>query len=213
MDLIIDGLLIAGALFAGAYCWVLSTRVRALKSLDSGLGGAIVQLTRQIELARATLDEARAGSRETRQDLAQLVARSDTAAAQLRLLLAAIEKTGPPAQSAPTAVAFVASLLASDLSAAPPEPVVSPPAAVDDRAVRRREGPKLVTLPEPEPDQAPVSIFGAEPDDAVAVPKPRRSLALDGLLRRRPAPEQPPAARSEEELIAALSALAAGGDR
>ena len=60
MDLLMNGLLMAATLFAGGYCWVLARRVRDLKSLDSGLGGAIVTLTRQIELARATLEEARA---------------------------------------------------------------------------------------------------------------------------------------------------------
>ena len=60
MDLLMDGLLMAATLFAGIYCWVLARRVEALKSLDQGLGGAIVTLTRQIELARTTLDEARA---------------------------------------------------------------------------------------------------------------------------------------------------------
>ena len=89
MDLLMNGLLIAATLFAGGYCWVLARRVRDLKSLDSGLGGAIVTLTRQVELARTTLDEARAASRDTRQDLAQLVAKADGAAGQLRLLIAA----------------------------------------------------------------------------------------------------------------------------
>ena len=54
MDVIMDGLLLAASLFAALYCWVLSRRVRALQSLDAGLGGAIVTLTRQIELARAS---------------------------------------------------------------------------------------------------------------------------------------------------------------
>ena len=89
MDLLMNGLLIAATLFAGGYCWVLARRVRDLKSLDSGLGGAIVTLTRQVELARTTLDEARTASRDTRQDLAQLVAKADGAAGQLRLLIAA----------------------------------------------------------------------------------------------------------------------------
>jgi hypothetical protein len=90
LELLTDGLLLAATLFAGTYCWVLARRVDALKDLDRGLGGAIVRLTRQIELARATLDEARASSREGRQDLAQLSARAETAAGQLRLLLAAV---------------------------------------------------------------------------------------------------------------------------
>ena len=48
MDVLMNGLLLAATLFAGGYCWVLARRVRDLKSLDRGLGGAIVTLTRQI---------------------------------------------------------------------------------------------------------------------------------------------------------------------
>lgn len=89
MDLIMDGLLMAGTLFAGLYCWVLSRRVRDLKNLDSGLGGAIVSLTRQIELARATLEEAQAGAKENRNELQRLVAEAETVSGRLKLMMAA----------------------------------------------------------------------------------------------------------------------------
>lgn len=178
MDVIMDGLLLAASFFAALYCWVLSRRVRALQSLDSGLGGAIVTLTRQIELARATLEEAKSGARETRQDLSELTARADAGAAQLRLLLAALERAPAPAQAA-----------------APVEPM----------AVRRPEppGPRLVPDPEPE-----LPAAGPEEDPA-SVPKPRRALSLGGLIRRGVvAAEADPA---DEDVVAALTALAAGG--
>ena len=69
MDVLMNGLLLTATLFAGGYCWILSRRVRDLKSLDTGLGGAIVTLTRQIELARGTLEEARTATREKARDL------------------------------------------------------------------------------------------------------------------------------------------------
>jgi hypothetical protein len=62
MDVLMDGLLATATLFAGGYCFVLARRVNDLKSLDKGLGGAIVTLTRQVELARTTLEEARAAT-------------------------------------------------------------------------------------------------------------------------------------------------------
>jgi hypothetical protein len=102
LGLLTDGLLLAATLFAGTYCWVLARRVDALKDLDRGLGGAIVQLTRQIELARATLDEARASTRDGRQDLAQLSARAETAAGHLRLLLAAVNDPNGAEPSEPS---------------------------------------------------------------------------------------------------------------
>ena len=87
MDLLMNGLLTAATLFAGGYCWVLARRVRDLKSLDSGLGASIVTLTRQVELARTTLDEARSASKDSRYELTQLIARADVAAGQLLSLI------------------------------------------------------------------------------------------------------------------------------
>lgn len=205
MDLIMNGLLVAATLFAGIYCWVLSGRVRRLASLESGLGGAIVTLTRQIELARTTLDEARAASRDSRQDLGQLVARADTAAAQLRLHLAAIERAEPPAAPVP---------------AAKPPSAEEPATPVEDLALRRREGPRLVAPPAPEPEPQPEPERPAPAPDlgdaaAPGVPKPRQTLTLDGMLRRRAPREaaEAPEIRSEADLLAALSAIAAGGER
>jgi hypothetical protein len=231
MDLFVDGLLIAATLFAGAYCWVLSRRVQALKSLDSGLGGAIVTLTRQIELARATLEEARAGSRETRQDLAQLVARAEAAGAQLRLLIAATPAPQSAPQPAPLPAAPVAAsapvMPAVQPAPAQPEPAPAPRAVAERVAVDapppeaiaalRREGfgPRLVPAPEPEPEAEPVRDAAPQPAAAELLPQPRRMPPIESLLRRpgpparasdRPTPE-------EEALIAALSAIAAGGER
>jgi hypothetical protein len=101
MDLLMNGLLMAATVFAGGYCWILARRVHDLKSLDKGLGGAIVTLTRQIELARTTLEEAKSSSRDTSRELSQLVARADGAAGQLRILLAATP--APPAPAPATA--------------------------------------------------------------------------------------------------------------
>lgn len=80
MELLTNGLLLAATLFAGGYCWVLARRVRELKSLDRGLGKSIVTLTRQIELARTTLEESRNAAKVSRSDLKDLIAKADEAA-------------------------------------------------------------------------------------------------------------------------------------
>ena len=197
MDLLMNGLLMAATLFAGGYCWVLARRVRALKSLDSGLGGAIVTLTRQVELARTTLDEARAASRDTRQDLAQLVARADGAAGQLRMLIAAARVAGPRA------------------GARPPPPRRSPspqqrrrcrslPAPPPRRRCPRRWSP---SVPCRSPGPEPAAPRAAAPHLS-EVPKPRALAPIENPLRRKE-PEPAPAS-SEDDIIEALSALAGG---
>lgn len=205
MDVMMDGLLLAASLFAALYCWVLSRRVRALQSLDAGLGGAIVTLTRQIELARVTLEEAKSGARETRQDLAELTARADAAAAQLRLLLAAVERAPAPTPArAPVPVEPPAARRQE-----PAGPRLAPDPAPDSVLESRREAA-------PEPLHEPVQDRVREPraagpeEDPASVPKPRRALSIGGLMRRRaPAGEADPA---DEDVVAALAALA-GGDR
>ena len=200
MDLLMNGLLTVATLFAGGYCWVLARRVRDLKSLDKGLGGAIVTLTRQIELARTTLDEARAGSKASKQELAQLVARADAAAGQLRLLLAAAA-AGPTAPPDPAAPAATATEPAATLPAEP--------APTATRIIESREAPALSL-----PSVGLRSILGkppaeaAEPGEAAAdVPKPRPLLPIENPLRRfRPGAE--PAVTSEDDIIEALRALA-----
>jgi hypothetical protein len=47
---------------------------------------------------------------------------------------------------------------------------------------------------------------------ADAIPKPRRPLSLEGLMRRA-APAAPETPRTEADLMAALSAIAAGAER
>lgn len=192
MALLMDGLLIAATLFAGGYCWVLARRVEALKDLDKGLGGAIVTLTRQIELARATLEEARSAAKDTRHDLGQLSARAETAAGQLRLLLAAIKEP----EMAARATAF------------------QPPAPVAEVGTER-DIARIPTIPrQPVVPRAVVRETAVEPEarEPVArpdLPKPRLMPSLDGFLRR--SKPEPTAARGEDEILNALSALAGGG--
>lgn len=203
MDLLMNGLLMVATMFAGGYCWVLSRRVRDLKSLDKGLGGAIVTLTRQIELARATLEEAKAGSKTSKDELAQLVSRADVAAGNLRLLLAATPPPVPPA--------------ARPLPPEPPltaghreEPAL--PAATPAPAPARKVGTLLSMFTTAEPAEAePKDAAAPAAIEAPAVPKPRALMPIDNPLRRfRPEPEAPAeaAAASEDDLIAALRVMA-----
>jgi len=206
MDVLMNGLLLAATLFAGSYCWVLARRVRDLKSLDRGLGGAIVTLTRQIELARGTLEEARATTRDTGRDLNQLIGRAESAAATLKGALAA-------ARDLETRV------VAAGVPAAPPvRPEPEPaPAPMRERAPAGAPNLRLaVPAAEEEPEAEAEPRFVAASGRAMAledfVPKPRSLPPMESPLRPR-AVAASPVPRSEDELMEALSALATGGRR
>ncbi len=210
MDLLMNGLLIAATLFAGGYCWVLGRRVQDLKSLDRGLGGSIVTLTRQIELARTTLDEARGASQETRADLDRLIGKAEAAANQLRLLIAAAPAAPPPAPEP------VRSPAPPPGPPPAPEPVRAPLAAVPVAGERGVEvGFAVADLmalarpPEVAAEAPAVAMNLAE------VPKPRALVPVENPLRRAKGAAAKPGAAAdavgEEAILEALSALAAGG--
>ena len=93
MELIADGLLIAGALTAALYCWVLARRVNALKAMDSGLGGAIAGLSARVEQTKASLADTKASTSDITRELSSLSARAEIAAGRLELLLATLHET------------------------------------------------------------------------------------------------------------------------
>ncbi|MFT3974360.1 MAG: DUF6468 domain-containing protein [Amaricoccus sp.] len=164
MDLLMNGLLLAATCFAGTYCWVLARRVRDLKSLDKGLGGAIVTLTRQVELARTTLEEARTSSRDTRTELSKMVQQADTAANQLRLLIAAAPHAAPvrpapaPAPAPAPMPAEMSAPVQAPIQAAAPAPAPTPEATPDMEAgeIWNRREP-LLTAPAPSPAFQPAA--------------------------------------------------------
>lgn len=190
MDLLMNGLLLAATCFAGSYCWVLARRVRDLKSLDSGLGGAIVTLTRQVELARTTLEEARSSSRDTKLELAKLVEEADTTAGRLRLLIAAAPHPAParpeaaaepPVAARPTSHADALVRRDAPVAARDPEPVAPPPLRLARRPAAA--APTIV------PEDAPAAAAPAEA--AIQIPTLDRLAA--GPLARPRAPEADPA--------------------
>lgn len=94
MELISDGLLIAGALTATLYCWILSRRVAALRDMDNGVGGAIASLSEQANRLHQSLQEARAGSAGLSRELAEASDRAEKAAERLERLLGSARVQG-----------------------------------------------------------------------------------------------------------------------
>ncbi len=96
MGLIADVLLIAGALGAAFYCMVLARRIKSLSRLDSGLGGAISELSAQVEEMRASVKAATQASGTGIKDLMEVTGRAEIAAGRLELLLSTVHERGQP---------------------------------------------------------------------------------------------------------------------
>lgn len=93
MEIIADGLLLAGTLAAAFYCYVLARRMRKLTDLDAGLGGAITALSRQVEEMRTSVDAAKHVSGASAKELVSMTARAEIAAGRLELLLATLHES------------------------------------------------------------------------------------------------------------------------
>ena len=103
MDLIADGLLLAGAVTAAFYCWILSVRVKGLKDLDTGLGSAIAALSHRVKDMQTTLQSAKSATGEKMSDLEELSKRAERATKDLKKLLAAVAAAKDQPKSSETA--------------------------------------------------------------------------------------------------------------
>ncbi len=90
MTLIADILLVAAALGAGIYCFVLARRLKKFNDLEKGVGGAVAVLSTQVDDLNATLNAAQELSRVTNTDMRGLVAQAETVAKRLELMMASM---------------------------------------------------------------------------------------------------------------------------
>lgn len=104
MELIADILLVAGALGAGFYCFVLARRLSRFNDLENGVGGAVAVLSAQVDDLTKTLAQAQKTAGESTAKLDGLTERAEGVAKRLELLVASMH----------------------DLPEAAPEPVAEP---------------------------------------------------------------------------------------
>lgn len=90
MDLIADTLLVAGALGAGIYCFVLSRRLSRFNDLEKGVGGAVAVLSAQVDDLTKTLETARKTASTSTESLDGLTERAEAVARRLELLVASM---------------------------------------------------------------------------------------------------------------------------
>lgn len=90
MAFIADILLVAGALGAGFYCHVLSSRLRRFTDLEKGVGGAVAVLSTQVDDLSITLTRSQKAAEGPLANLRQATERAESAGRQLELLLASL---------------------------------------------------------------------------------------------------------------------------
>jgi len=88
MSLIADALLIAAALGAGFYCFVLSRRLRRFTDLEKGMGGAVAVLSVQVEDMKTALTEAQKTAGESAARLEETTLRAEDVARRMEFALA-----------------------------------------------------------------------------------------------------------------------------
>ena len=95
MELIADILLVAGALGAGLYCFVLARRLKRFTDLEKGVGGAVSVLSAQAEELKNSLESARHASDQSGLTLLDLTQRAESVAQRLELMMASMHDVIP----------------------------------------------------------------------------------------------------------------------
>ena len=97
MEMIADILLVAGALGASVYCFVLARRLARFNDLETGVGGAVAVLSAQVDDLTRTLAAAKATATNSTESLDGLTQRAEGVAKRLELLVASMHDLPDPA--------------------------------------------------------------------------------------------------------------------
>ncbi len=100
MEMIADILLVAGALGAGLYCFVLARRLARFNDLETGVGGAVAVLSAQVDDLTKTLLNAQSISASSTESLDSLTERAEGVAKRLELMVASMHDLPDPATRA-----------------------------------------------------------------------------------------------------------------
>lgn len=96
MEMIADILLVAGALGAGMYCFVLARRLARFNDLENGVGGAVAVLSAQVDDLTRTLGAAKDTAANSTESLDGLTERAEGVAKRLELLVASMHDLPDP---------------------------------------------------------------------------------------------------------------------
>lgn len=101
MELIADILLVAGALGASFYCYILARRLNRFNDLETGVGGAVAVLSMQVDDLTKTLDAAQAAAETSGDTLENLTDRAESVAKRLELMVASMHDLPPEPPAEP----------------------------------------------------------------------------------------------------------------
>lgn len=90
MEFVADILLVAGAIGAGFYCYILSRKLSKFNDLEQGVGGAVALLSNQVDSLSRSLLDAQNASGESGEALADLTMRAEAVASRLELMMASM---------------------------------------------------------------------------------------------------------------------------
>lgn len=135
MEIIADIFLVAGALGAGFYCFVLGRRLNRFNDLEKGMGGAVAVLSAQVDDLTKTLTLAQTSAAKSAQMLTELVERAEESARKLELQMASLHDVHQPEATPPKGPE-----LAAARSEPAPENHVTETAAGPMFVRRREEG-------------------------------------------------------------------------
>ncbi|MCH2093583.1 MAG: DUF6468 domain-containing protein [Rhodobacteraceae bacterium] len=101
MNLIADILLVAGALGAGFYCYILARRLSRFTDLEKGVGGAVAVLSAQVDDLNKALKSAQATADTSTGSLKDMTERAEDVARRLELMVASMHDlpSDPPDSS------------------------------------------------------------------------------------------------------------------
>lgn len=99
MTMIADVLMVAGALGAGLYCYVLARRLRQFTDLEKGVGGAVAVLSVQVDDLTKVLAQAQSSAASSVEQLDAVSARAEVAHKRLELSIASTHDLPDTAQT------------------------------------------------------------------------------------------------------------------
>lgn len=101
MEYLSDIIASIAAMGAGAYCFILSQKIKKFQHLEGGMGTAVAILSAQVDDLTKALEQANASAVQSAQRLTDLTRDADVGAKRLELMLAALHELPTPQDTRP----------------------------------------------------------------------------------------------------------------